>query len=182
MTEEKNNFTAVKEIKNSLSNVTNSVTNISKANLISAVAVFALVGVMALNSTTMNKRFDSIETVLDQQNIVKEPEISTDLPYKKLGNFELTWYCPCEKCVGKKKKIRTATGTTPKANRTIAVDPTKIPLGSIIYIQGYGYYVAEDTGSAIKSNRIDIFVNSHQEALQLGKRHANVYLIMEGDK
>lgn len=176
----KENFNAVSEIVHTMGHMTNAVTKVSKANLISAGAILGLAIAVLVNSNTVNKRFDAIETILDQQNIVQEAPLETGLPYRKLGNFELTWYCPCEKCVGKKKEVRTATGTKPKANRTIAVDPTKIPLGSIVYIEGYGYFIAEDTGSAIKSNRIDIFVDSHEIALQLGKRHANVYLLKEG--
>ena len=176
------NLTAVQEIVETMKHMTGAVTKVSKANLITASAILGLAVALVVHTSTVNKRFDAIETILDQQNIVQEAPIITDLPYKKLGNFELTWYCPCEKCVGKKKVVKTATGTTPKAQRTIAVDPNKIPLGSIVYIEGYGYFVAEDTGSAIKSNRIDIFINSHQEALQLGKRHANVYLLKEGTK
>lgn len=110
--------------------------------------------------------------------ISTEPDlVEKELPYKKLGKFELTWYCPCEKCVGKKKDVRTFTGTKPKQGRTIAVDPKKIPLGSIVYIQGYGYFIAEDIGGAIRGNHIDIFVNSHQEALENGKKVANIYLM-----
>ena len=45
-----------------------------------------------------------------------------------------------------------------------------IPLGTKLYIDGFGYRVAEDTGGAVKSNKIDINVETHEEALQLGKR------------
>ena len=117
-------------------------------------------------------------TKLVELMIQQEPDfIEGTLPNKKLGRFNLTWYCPCEKCIGKKKVIRTATGTTPKANRNIAVDPKQIPLGSIVYIEGYGYFIAEDTGSAIKQRTIDIYVDTHQEALKNGKKVANVYLL-----
>lgn len=178
----KENSTVVNEMMKTMHHMTGAVTRTSKANILTASAILGLAIALVIHTSTVNKRFDSIETILDQQNIVQEAPIITDLPYRKLGNFELTWYCPCEKCVGKKKVVRTATGTTPKAQRTIAVDPNKIPLGSIVFIEGYGYFIAEDTGSAIKANRIDIFVNSHKEALQLGKRHANVYLLKEGNK
>ena len=120
----------------------------------------------------INKQIKKYTELLITQQI----DIS-EFPNKKLGKFELTWYCPCEKCVGKKKIIRTATGTTPGANRTIAVDPKQIPLGSIVYIVNHGYFIAEDTGGAIKGNRIDIFVDSHTEALQYGRKVANVYLL-----
>lgn len=62
----------------------------------------------------------------------------------------------------------TATGTVPVRDpngiSTIAVDPRVIPLGSLVYVEGYGKAVAADTGGAIKGNIIDVYVNSEQEA------------------
>lgn len=92
-----------------------------------------------------------------------------------LGNFLLTAYCPCSYCCGKSDGI-TATGTKATAGRTIAVDPRIIPYGSQVEINGH-IYTAEDCGGAIKSNKIDIFFNTHQEALNFGTKYADVYLI-----
>lgn len=64
----------------------------------------------------------------------------------------------------------TATGTTPTAGRTIAVDPTVIPYGSEVILNGHTY-IAEDCGGAIKGNRIDMFFNTHEEALQWGVKY-----------
>ena len=61
--------------------------------------------------------------------------------------------------------------------RTIAVDSSIIPLGSRGYIEGYGTFIAEDTGSAIKNSKIDIFVSTHERAEELGVQYANVYLL-----
>lgn len=69
----------------------------------------------------------------------------------------------------------TATGTTPEVGRTIAVDPAVIPLGSEIEIDGKSY-IAEDTGGAIKGNRIDIFVASHEAAYEKGVIQETVYI------
>lgn len=93
-----------------------------------------------------------------------------------LGEYKITHYCPCEECCGKTDGI-TYTGTTATEGRTIAVDPAVIPLGSEVNINGQ-VYIAEDIGGAIKGNRIDVFVNSHEEALELGVDYAPVY--MEG--
>lgn len=75
----------------------------------------------------------------------------------------------------------TATGTVPKRNpsglSTIAVDPRVIPLGTKVYIEGYGYAVAEDTGGAIKKNIIDLFLNSSQECYNWGRRNVNLYIV-----
>ena len=68
---------------------------------------------------------------------------------------------------------RTATGTVPKRG-TVAVDPDVIPLGTEMYIEGYGNGVAEDTGGAVKGNIIDLYMDSEQEALEWGRRPVNV--------
>lgn len=113
------------------------------------------------------------ETAFTEAEII-EPQLVS------LGQFRITHYCACEKCCGKTDGI-TATGTTATAGRTIAVDPTVIPYGSevaIFYDDGrIVYYIAEDCGGAIKGNKIDVFVDSHEEALELGVTGASVYLV-----
>lgn len=89
---------------------------------------------------------------------------------KYLGNFELTAYC---------QGNITATGTAPTENRTIAVDPKIIPYGSIVEIEGYGTYVAEDCGGAVKDNIIDIYMKGYDNCIQFGRQTANVYIIKE---
>ena len=139
--------------------------------LISNFLLFMMLTVLLLNQLKI-KEMDTDLEVLVKETIVESMPISYNqkLPFTNIGQFDLSFYCPCEKCVGKKKIVRTASGTKPKANYTIAVDTRIIPLGSILYIEGFGYFIAQDTGSAIKGNRIDIFVDSHQQALK-SKRH-----------
>lgn len=97
---------------------------------------------------------------------------------KYLGNFKLTAYCPCSQCCGKWANGITATGVIAQPNHTIAVDPSVIPYGSKVKINGRTY-VAEDCGGAIKSNRIDIYFSSHQEACDFGVQYADVYLVVD---
>lgn len=59
----------------------------------------------------------------------------------------------------------------------IAVDPEVIPLGSIVYIPGYGYMVAMDTGGAIKGNRIDIYFADRKEAIKFGRQKIKIRII-----
>ena len=94
-----------------------------------------------------------------------------------LGNYKLTFYDPCVSCNGNDQAL-TATGTTLTEGRTIAVDPSIIPLGSRVFIEGYGVFIAEDTGGAIKGNKIDIAVTTHERANELGVQYANVYLLV----
>jgi 3D (Asp-Asp-Asp) domain-containing protein len=91
-----------------------------------------------------------------------------------MGNYKLTAYCPCTSCCGQWAG-QTSTGVTPTAGRTIAVDPSIIPYGSKVIINGHTY-IAEDCGGAIKGNRIDVFFNTHGEALQFGVQYADVYI------
>ncbi|PEM65354.1 hypothetical protein CN613_25490 [Bacillus pseudomycoides] len=61
--------------------------------------------------------------------------------------------------------------------KIIAVDPSVIPLNSIVEIEGYGKAIALDTGGAIKGNRIDYLVGSDEEANNFGRRNVNIKII-----
>ena len=95
-----------------------------------------------------------------------------------LGQFRITHYCSCRICNGKWTGYPTAAGTDYVEGRTVAVYGPQIPLGSKVLVGGHEY-TAEDTGSKIKQNCIDIFVSRHQEALELGVYYSDVYLIKE---
>ncbi|QST00120.1 DUF348 domain-containing protein [Pontibacillus sp. ALD_SL1] len=71
----------------------------------------------------------------------------------------------------------TSTGINLRANpnqKVIAVDPNVIPLGSKVWVEGYGYAIAGDQGSAIKGNRIDLFISDKGAALNYGRRSVQV--------
>lgn len=121
------------------------------------------------------------ETVAEVPHIVlnvepeTEPEVIENTPIS-LGEFRLTAYCPCEICCGKWAQYGlTASGTVPEEGRTIAVDKRIIELGETVWIDGVEY-TAEDTGSAIKGNRIDIFFDDHQTALEFGVQYKEVFM------
>ncbi len=59
----------------------------------------------------------------------------------------------------------------------VAVDPSVIPLGTRLYIPGYGYAIADDTGGNIRGNRIDLAFDSRSEALQFGMQKVTVYIL-----
>lgn len=84
-----------------------------------------------------------------------------------------TAYCPG--CSG-----TTATGIDLRANpdaKVVAVDPSIIPLGTKLYIEGYGYAVAGDTGGAIRGRHIDLFMPSREDALKWGRRTVKVTIL-----
>lgn len=86
--------------------------------------------------------------------------------------FTATGYCPCSKCCGKSTGI-TASGAKAQAGVTVAM-PSSYAFGTKVEIKGMGTYTVQDRGGAINGNKIDIFFNTHQEALNFGRR--TVYL------
>ncbi|MBZ9632876.1 3D domain-containing protein [Clostridium sp. FP1] len=75
----------------------------------------------------------------------------------------------------------TSTGARAKRNAdgfsTIAVDPRVIPMGSKVWVDGYGYAIAEDVGGAIKGNIIDLYFHSSDEMWDWGSRNVDVYIL-----
>lgn len=93
-------------------------------------------------------------------------------PAKKSYTMEATAYFDGLLTASGLKPIRNASGLS-----TVAVDPSVIPLGSKLYIDGYGYAIAADTGSAIKNLKIDLYMNSKAECYTFGRRNVTVSLI-----
>lgn len=112
--------------------------------------------------------------------VVKEIDYSKDYVLHWIGECEITFYCACQKCCGKTVDNPaygiTASGTVANQGRTIAVDPELIPLGTRVYIEDYGFFIAEDTGKSIIGKKIDIYIADHEECLQLGVKQANTYV------
>lgn len=104
---------------------------------------------------------------------IEQPEQPEQI--ERVEKYKITAYCPCAKCCGKFADGITSTGAVATAGRTIAVDPEVIPYGSIVVIDG-NEYVAEDCGGAIKGNRIDMFFNTHAEALEYGVQNKQVVI------
>jgi len=99
------------------------------------------------------------------------PSTSTKILYMSATAY--TAYC--SGCSG-----TTATGIDLRANpeaKVVAVDPSIIPLGTKLYVEGYGYAVAGDTGSAIKGNRIDLFMAERNDAIQWGRKTVKVRIL-----
>lgn len=100
--------------------------------------------------------------------------------YDHSNTFKVTHYCGCSKCCGKwssgnESDCFGSFGTKLSPYYSIAVDTSIISLGTILWDDEGNYYRAEDTGSAIKGNRIDLFVGDHEEALNLGLNEITLY-------
>lgn len=90
------------------------------------------------------------------------------------GRYKVTAYCSCSKCCGKTNGI-TASGRRATANHTVAA-PSTFAFGTQLVINGKTYTV-EDRGGAIQGNRIDIYMNSHSQALAWGVRYLDVDVV-----
>jgi 3D (Asp-Asp-Asp) domain-containing protein len=91
---------------------------------------------------------------------------------------KVTAYCPCKLCCGKSDGI-TSTGVKARPHNTIAVDPAVIPMGSTIYLEGMGTFTAEDTGGAIRGNKVDLFMSEHHQALNFGVKFTRALLLQQ---
>ena len=89
--------------------------------------------------------------------------------------YVITAYCHCTKCCGKSDGI-TASGVKAREGITVAMNKS-IPFGTKIYIDGVGERIVQDRGGAIKGNRIDLYFDSHQEALNFGRQTKEVMIL-----
>lgn len=143
--------------------------------------------------TPIQKKSEEKPKEVKKQEPAQAPVMqSTPTPQKEEGessgnwmNFVITAYTnhPSENGGTYGGKVLTKSGHDitntihHNGQRIIAVDPSVIPLGSTVEIEGYGRFIAIDTGGAIKGNRIDILVGSASEMNSIGKRGAKVRII-----
>lgn len=113
-----------------------------------------------------------------------EPQPTTELV--SLGEFKVTAYCHCEQCCGSWAKDRpvdadgkpiviTASGEIAVQGVTIAADTSVLPFGTKVIMDGHEYTV-QDRGGAIKGNKIDVYFESHQEALEFGVQYKELFI------
>lgn len=125
---------------------------------------------------------DNTDTEAPVEQETSQEEYEEDIPQENtssngeyLGTYTLTAYCGCEACNGRNAGI-TAMGVEPSEGWTVACN--SLPLGTQISINGNTYEV-QDTGN-MDDGTIDIFMNSHDEALNFGVQSADVYVISYG--
>lgn len=147
------------------------------------IAAFALVLISANWFSDM--RYEQFKEATANNAIIEPYAVETETPVEEIAAFTqtaaeppkqayneitvtATAHCPCAQCCGKTDGI-TATGTQATAGRTIAADPSVFPYGTELTING-NTYVVEDCGGAIKGYKIDIYFDTHAEAVQFGRR------------
>ncbi|WP_312095744.1 LysM peptidoglycan-binding domain-containing protein [Niallia sp.] len=124
-------------------------------------------------TTTVNKAVKAEKTV-KAENTVKTEKPKTTAS-KEITVTATAYTADCEGCSG-----ITATGINLKDNpnkKVISVDPNVIPLGSKVYVDGYGTAIAGDTGGAIKGKKIDVHVPTNSEALNWGRKEVSVKIL-----
>lgn len=132
------------------------------------------------NNVEKEKELEEINVVTETEDVLSASNYKGEQIYtlknerEYLGEFKLTAYCGCWSC-SEGYGNGTATGTIAQADYTIAVDPDVIPYGSVVYING-NMYIAEDCGGAVNNNQIDVYHNTHDEAVKFGIQYADVWL------
>lgn len=117
----------------------------------------------------------SLSLEIADENIEQEPSIDSS---NNVENSKATYSMVATAYTG---GSLTAMGLKPVRDpngiSTIAVDPSIIPLGSKVYVEGYGLAIASDTGGAIKGNKIDIYMNSLSDCIAFGKQTVTVSVL-----
>lgn len=128
--------------------------------------------VAAVTTSKKSTASKTAKVSVKSSNVVRKAGV--DFQYKKMiKNVSMTAYSSEEPGIG----TRTASGTRVTEGRTIAVDPNVIPIGWWVYIEGLGFRRAEDTGGAIKGNKLDVYYDSLSHARNFGRKSRTIYVI-----
>ncbi|MEH7125090.1 ubiquitin-like domain-containing protein [Bacillus sp. JJ1532] len=128
-----------------------------------------------LNEKTVQEKQDKVVAVGTKPLAVNVVASRGETGGKEIYVSSTAYTAHCNGCSGK-----TATGINLRANpdaKVIAVDPRVIPLGTKVYVEGYGYAIAADTGSAIKGNKIDVFFATKGEAYRWGRKTVKIRIL-----
>lgn len=148
---------------------------------------FLLISMIVLCFIFVIFKEEKTELQDNEEKIEKQVEGKMEIKKTYIGEFILTAYCGCEECCGEwaidrpvdengKEIVYGASGQKLEQGISIAVDPSVIPYGTRVEIDGK-IYIAQDCGGAIKENRIDVYHDLHQDALNFGVQTKLVYII-----
>lgn len=160
-----------------------------KAKLNAILYIITIIIIVMLSIGCMyNKQQGKTVVQQPEQQKIKIVEIETDKEVDaqavepvSLGEFKLTAYCSCKICCGiwainrPNGIVYGAIGEELKEDYSIAVDPDVIPYRTEVIING-NTYKAQDCGGAIKGNRIDVYFEDHNDALEFGVQYAEVFV------
>ena len=134
-------------------------------------------GSYIIEATVNGRTFSNTRTYTygNPDAVKKEADSKASSSVRSLGIFKTTGYCPCKSCSGGWGR-HTSTGAVATAGHTIAVDPSVVPYGSKIMINGV-VYTAEDKGGGVRGHHIDIFYDTHSESKHHGVQNTEVFLV-----
>ena len=138
-----------------------------------------------INKTIEQERITEDTRIIEIETD-KESDTNQAIEPVSLGEFKLTAYCSCSLCCGKwaynrpvdengNEIVYGSIGERLNEGYSIAVDPSIIPYRTEVIIDGH-IYKAQDCGGAIKGNRIDVYFEDHNRALEFGVQHAEVFV------
>ena len=148
-----------------------SVHNLKKWNQLKSDFIKPGLELIIYKNESVKKEASNPKTVVKAAN-TNEPAAKEG---KVLTVTATAYTASCEGCIG-----ITKTGVNLIDNpdeKVIAVDPDVIPLGSKVFVEGYGYATAEDIGGGIKGNEIDVFIPEEQDAMQWGRKDVKVTIL-----
>lgn len=128
-----------------------------------------------ISETVMKAKRDQIVAVGTKAKATETMNVGSSTGGKEIYMSATAYTAGCDGCSGV-----TATGLDLRSNpnaKVIAVDPNVIPLGSTVYVEGYGHAVAADKGGAIKGNKIDVFFPSKSTAYHWGVKQVKVRIV-----
>lgn len=159
----------------------------AKLNAILYIITIIIIVILSIGCMYDKQQGKTVGQQPEQQKI-KIVEIETDkevdaqaIEPVSLGEFKLTAYCSCKICCGiwainrPNGIVYGAIGEELKEDYSIAVDPNVIPYRTEVIING-NTYKAQDCGGAIKGNRIDVYFEDHNDALEFGVQYAEVFV------
>lgn len=114
------------------------------------------------------------EVIVVRPRVTVAPQVRVEQIGTNLGTFLATAYTACDP--GMDCRGITTSGLRVRPG-VVSVDPEVIPLGSILWIEGYGFAVAADTGSAIKGRRLDVYMEDVEDAMRWGRRWVQVVVL-----
>lgn len=126
------------------------------------------------------QKISDLQKDLDSANMTIENLKNDEYQLVYMGDFKLSYYCDeryphiCGAGIGK-----TASGKATEIGWTVAADTSVIPMGSIIYIEGFGFREVMDVGGGVKGQHIDILVDTHANALSMGVNHGGVWILVK---
>ena len=139
--------------------------------------------VQQCRDTAMHSSMALAALARSQQNILTATEQAPSVGTKSWGRrFTVTKYLPRSPLYGKFDDGLTSTlwKADPKS-RIVAVDPKLIPYGSWVWVEGLGWYRAQDCGSAIKGFRLDLLTATERDAMTFGKQNRFVIVVPSAD-